>query len=145
MSRPCFQYYVSKLDSLWAMFSRELIFFINLNHTIYSIDDSFILDPPDFEALFVGLNATSIELQSIYPNSGWDFFSISITPNISRNFPRESVLSLPLVISDLIPGSQYRFDVSVEISVHCDFGINHPSSVNVIVCTGMHNGIPKFV
>ena len=109
------------------------------NHLI--IDNTGIdflsLDPPDFEATFLPTNSTTIELSSITPRVGWDFFSVASTPSISQTVFNESASSLPLTFYDLAAGSQYKFNVSVSITNFCDLGSNTPSSTIVTVCTSM--------
>ncbi|XP_075265257.1 uncharacterized protein LOC142357529, partial [Convolutriloba macropyga] len=92
-------------------------------------------DPPDFEATFLPTNSTTIELSSITPRVGWDFFSVASTPSISQTVSNESASSLPLTFYDLAAGSQYKFNVSVSITNFCDLGSNTPSSTIVTVCT----------
>ncbi|XP_075243737.1 uncharacterized protein LOC142337988 [Convolutriloba macropyga] len=92
-------------------------------------------DPPDIEAVFVDKNATSIELSHITPRSGWDYFSVQAIPSLQWNISNKSFSALPLQISGLNPGAQYKFSVSVEISTYCDYGTNDPSSVAVLACT----------
>ena len=96
----------------------------------------FVLDPPDIEAVLYQTNATSFELNSIIPNSGWDFFSIEAIPALPQVIYNETSSLLPLNITDLIPGTQYTFNVSVTISTYCDYGTNHPSWGIIIACTG---------
>ncbi|XP_075265182.1 uncharacterized protein LOC142357435, partial [Convolutriloba macropyga] len=92
-------------------------------------------DPPDIEAVLYQRNATSFKLNSIIPNSGWDFFSVEATPQLPQIFVNRPSSFLPISITDLIPGTQYTFNVSVTISIDCDYGTNHPSWDVVIACT----------
>ena len=87
----------------------------------------------------VHINTTTIEMSSITPNYGWDYFSIESTPQIAQLFRNESVSSLPLKFSGLVPGSQYRFTISVTISTSCEVGTNHPTSMVAAACTGRHS------
>ena len=120
------QIFTSMLSNLWSLVLQEIL----------SIELLFFSDPGTIYAIFVQHNETTIELTSIRPSTGWDFFSIDSTPNIQQSFVNETALSLPLRIYGLIPGSQYIFDISVTISSSCDYGTNHPSSVTIYSCTG---------
>ncbi|XP_075264154.1 uncharacterized protein LOC142356060, partial [Convolutriloba macropyga] len=92
-------------------------------------------DPPNFDAAFVQRNTSTIELTSITPSSGWDFFSVETNPPTLQTIFNESFFNLPLPIKELVPGTQYNLSVSVVVTIHCEYGTNHPSSFFVTTCT----------
>ena len=94
------------------------------------------LDPADVTVTFLEKNESTIVLQSILPDSGWEFFSVEATPELPMNYVNETNLTLPLGMHGLTRGTEYRFNLSVSVQTNCKFGTNRQRSVVAIGCTG---------